>query len=611
MNKSVILNKLIILIGFLQRFKLVKIKLYYSKVTRKIKRELIYYLVKASGETLFDYLYLSENKLYLFWLLKNSPRKSDLHKQKKISNIFKVRPLFSVFLIVYNEDLSLVLKIIDSILNQSYLHFELILLCSDSQKSHLSTYINKLNPTLLLPVQFIVFDRSENPYEKINLNLTKARGEFLSFLESDGLLAPNALCETAVYINKSKNNVDILYSNEDQIGKSSQFHENPFFKPEWCPDSFLSRNYLGQFVVYSKSTVTQLGGIRASKGEAALYDLSLRISERESFNIVHIPEVLYHKISAISFDLNNNKKTDFIDVISEAIIRRNERGYVEINQFGFPLVRYNIDSSDLVSIIIPTRNLGNILDKCLQSIFEKTQYQNFEVIVIDNGSTEVETIQVIQKWKDQEPNRFYSYVLDIPFNFSRINNDAVTRAKGKYLLFLNNDTEVITSDWLGALVEQAQRPSIGAVGALLLYPDQTVQHAGVIVGLGGVANHSQQYVSSTQTGYFGQLHSINNYLAVTAACLMCRRETFNEVSGFTEDLSIAFNDVDFCLKLIEKGYQNVYLPHVMLYHYESKSRGYDVFGERLKRFNNEIEFMQKHWSKYIDFDPCYNLSLFK
>ncbi|MEO1672361.1 MAG: glycosyltransferase family 2 protein, partial [Cyanobacteria bacterium J06631_2] len=269
-------------------------------------------------------------------------------------------------------------------------------------------------------------------------------------------------------------------------------------------------------------------------------------------------------------------------------------------------VRYEIKEHKLVSIIIPTKDLADTLDVCLESIFSKTTYPNYEVIVIDNGSTEAKTAQCLATWQQRQPQRFRYYSYNIPFNYSQINNYAVEQAQGDYLLFLNNDTEVISPGWIGAMVEQVQRQSIGAVGGLLLYPDNTVQHAGVVLGIGGVAGHSHRNFSASTTGYFSQIISTNNYSAVTAACLMCRRQVFEEVGGFETDLAIAFNDVDFCLKIASHGYHNIYLPHVVLYHYESKTRGYEDTVEKQARFAEEIQYMRQKWSKICDRDPHYN-----
>jgi GT2 family glycosyltransferase len=294
--------------------------------------------------------------------------------------------------------------------------------------------------------------------------------------------------------------------------------------------------------------------------------------------------------------------------IQDAIDRRGEAGIVKgVPGFlGHHLVRYEITDYKKVSIIIPTRDLGEVLDRCLESIFTKTTYPNYEVIVIDNGSVQDYTFKVFSKWSSQEPGRFKCYRLDIPFNFSKINNYGVSQATGDYLLFLNNDTEVLNPDWMNAMVEQVQRPQIGAVGALLLFPDNTIQHAGVVMGLGGVAGHGYYAMESDIPGYFGNVVGFNNVSAVTGACLMCRREVFEKIGGFDEQLTVAYNDVDLCLKMLDKGYRNLYLPHVKLYHHESKSRGYEDTPEKKERLNRESKIIAGRWQKYIDNDPCYS-----
>jgi GT2 family glycosyltransferase len=406
----------------------------------------------------------------------------------------------------------------------------------------------------------------------------------------------------------------MIYSDEDKIDENGKLRD-PFFKPDWCPDSFLSRMYTCHLGTYRRELVNAIEGFRTGYEGSQDYDLVLRLTEKTT-QIFHIPKILYHwRIHPQSAASKPDQKPYAViaaeKALLDALARRGEDGQLTQaeNLVGHYIIRYTIKDYKLVSIIIPTRDLGNTLDKCLTSIFEKTTYPNYEVILIDNGSQEENTANVISKWQQKESGRFQCYPLDIPFNYSKINNYAVTQAKGDYLLFLNNDIEVITPDWMDGMVEQAQRPSIGAVGALLLYPDNTIQHAGVVMGIGGVANHSHKHYVSDSPGYFGQILTVNNYSAVTAACLMCRREVFEIVNGFEEDLAVAFNDVDLCLKIVEKGYTNIYLPHVKLYHYESKSRGHEDTPAKLARFIKETEYMQNKWKKFIEYDPCYSINL--
>jgi GT2 family glycosyltransferase len=260
----------------------------------------------------------------------------------------------------------------------------------------------------------------------------------------------------------------------------------------------------------------------------------------------------------------------------------------------------------LIDIIIPCRNGAEILETCLRSIFDKTTYKNFKITVVDNDSDEKEFFELVEYWKKQEPSRFHVIRDESPFNFSAINNSAVHQTTGDYLLFLNNDTEVITEDWLEGMLGYAQLEEVGAVGCKLYYYDDTVQHAGVVTGLGGIAGHAMKHSERNSPGYFWNLKMTTNYSVVTAACLMIGREKFNAVNGFTEYLQVAFNDVDFCLKVREQNLYNVYLPFVELYHYESKSRGYEDTPKKQERFEKEIVFMRQRWGKVLDNDPFYS-----
>ena len=548
----------------------------------------------------------SKNRFYSFWLQHNYPRPTDLASFSDVVKFLNYKPKISLIVLCLNVSDRHIHQTIDSIYRQCYPTWELILIGNSSILSDLQNLLSiELDKTA--KTQFIeIEDFIESWPIYINQAIQLATGDFLIFLRAEGCLAPQALYEIALCLNKFPD-TDLIYSDEDQIDEQG-YLKHPFFKPNWCPDSFLSRMYVGQLTVCRKELVLKVGGLRSEFADAAIYDLLLRITSKHE-QIVHLSKVLFHRYSTPDFSAKALGHVHVIQSVEDAISCRGERGHVILNSSGYCTVHYEVKSSDLVTIIIPTRDLGSLLDSCLTSIFEKTDYKNYEVLLVDNGSSEIETLKVIDKWKSQEKNRFRYFYLDVDFNFSYINNQAVKQAEGKYLLFLNNDTEVITPDWLTAMVEQAQRSSIGAVGALLLYPDHTIQHAGILLGVTEIASYSFQYRSASYCGYFGQSQATSNYSAVTAACLMCRREVFDEVGGFNEDLAIAFNDVDLCLKMVEKGYRNVYLPHVMLYHHESKSRGYDLVGKKHERFLEEIAYMQQRWKDWIANDPCYNPNL--
>ena len=549
---------------------------------------------------------------YDLWRLKHAPRPSDLRKLTETIDLLPHKPLISVIMPVFNPPEPFLRAAIDSVLDQIYPEWEL---CIADDASTLPHVRQTLEEYQAWDNRIKVTFRTTNGHIShcSNSALALASGEFVALLDHDDLLAADALYEIALLINRQPD-VDMIYSDEDKIDEQGKL-KDPYFKPDWCPDSFLSRMYTCHLGVYRRSLVEAIGCFRLGYEGSQDYDLVLRLTEQTE-KIFHIPKILYHwrmhPASAASVtDIKPYAAQAAEKALTDALSRRGIAGKLVDTPtcVGHYIVRYPIENYKLVSIIIPTKDLGQMLNQCLESIFKLTTYPNYEVIVIDNGSVEQETAAIIHYWSKQQPQRFKCYPLNIPFNYSKINNYAVSQAQGEYLLFINNDTKVITPDWMNAMVEQAQRPSIGAVGVQLLYSDDTVQHAGVIAGLGGVAGHGHKHSFSNAPGYFNQIQTINNYSAVTAACLMCRREVFELVGGFEEQLTVAFNDIDFCFKILDKGYRNIYLPHVKLYHYESKSRGYEDTPEKQTRFKGESTYMQCKWSALIEHDPCYSPSL--
>ncbi|MBE9191777.1 glycosyltransferase family 2 protein [Gloeocapsopsis crepidinum LEGE 06123] len=550
---------------------------------------------------------------YARWLSKNFPRAADLKKMAETVEIFPYRPAISIIMPVYNPPEQFLQAAIASVLEQVYPYWELCIADDASTKPYVKSVLEEYASK---DARIKVVFRAENGHisQASNSALELATGEFVALLDHDDCLTPDALYEVALLLNRHPE-ADMIYSDEDKIDTQNRL-KDPFFKPEWCPDSFLSRMYTCHLGTYRRSLIEQIGGFRVGYEGSQDYDLVLRLTEKTA-NIFHIPKILYHwrihpeSTAAGVASVKSYAQLAAEKAIAEALTRRNEPGKVTgIPEFpGNYSVRYEISHYKRVSIIIPTRNLGNILNKCLESIFQKSTYPNYEVIVIDNGSTEVKTLNIISQWLEQQPEHFKCYPLDVPFNYSQLNNYAASKAEGDYLLFLNNDTEVVTPDWIEAMVEQAQRSSIGAVGALLLYPDNSIQHAGVVLGLGGVAAHSHRYFPATTPGYVCQVKTINNYSAITGACLMCRREVFAEIGGFDETLAVAYNDIDLCLKMSNLGYRNIYLPHVVLYHYESKSRGYEDTPEKITRLHKEADYLLSKWQEIVDNDPCYNPNL--
>ena len=472
---------------------------------------------------------------YSLWCKYNIPNTSDLRLFCLQVADLAYRPTISIILPLQRSATPWIEETIASIQQQVYPHWQLCL-ATVTVKADEEPYWQKENKLTSIiehwgrqdrRIQLIPCDKTMETAELVNTALAAATGEFLAFLEPETLLTPNALLEF-VWQLETNDAIDIIYGDEDKIQKCDRLGE-PWFKPQWCPDLLLSRNYFGSLVLCRYSLIEEVAGFATDYGNAYNYDLFLRLTEKTN-RISHIARILSHSKHSL------NQAEDNIRVVTDSLKRRGETGIVTSN-LEFPeikTIRYEITERDLVSIIIPTRNLGQMLNECLTSIFELTTYDNYEVIVIDNGSDEPETLSIIEQWQNKEPERFQSLQLDIPFNYSLLNNHGVTQSQGTYLLFLNNDTKIITPDWLEGMVEQAQRPTIGAVGALLLYPDDTVQHAGVILGVTGVAGHGHRNYPLTNTGYNHSLLTTTNYSAVTSACLMCRREVFTEVGGFSK-----------------------------------------------------------------------------
>ena len=550
---------------------------------------------------------------YAEWITRHE--NIDLKSQQEQSKKFDYRPLISIAMPVYNVEIKWLEKCIDSVINQTYDNWELCIsddASTDSKiKKCLEAYEQK-EPRIK-----VVF-RKENGHISLATNsaLEIATGEFIALLDNDDELPPHALFEVVKVLNE-RPELDVIYSDEDKIdAEGNRF--DPHFKADWSPDTLMGNNYISHLGVYRSSIVKSLGGFRKGYEGSQDYDLVLRVTEQiPEDHIYHIDKVLYHWRTIPGSTASSGEAKSYIydsgvKALTDALNRRGIKGTVHPGLIsGFYEVTYEVLQEELVSVIIPTKNGYDDLKLCVDSIIEKTSYPNYEIIIADNGSTDPKMQELFAEYKKQLDERFIVELIDIPFNYSRINNLAAKKASGKYLLFLNNDTEVIEPNWMTTMVSYAQFDRIGCVGAKLYYPDDTTQHAGVLVGIGGVAGHALNNYDRTHCGYFGRLVIDVNYLAVTAACMMVKAADFKAVNGFDETLEVAFNDVDLCLKIYELGRYNVYAHQVELYHFESKSRGYEDTPEKQKRFAGEIKKMQDKWPAYIAHDPFYNDNLTK
>ena len=548
---------------------------------------------------------------YPNWLARNEVL--DIEAMTQEIATFHYQPKISIAMPVYNVEEKWLRLCIDSILNQVYTNWELCMADDASTDPNVKKILTEYQQ-LDERIQVVFREQNGHISEATNSALAIATGEFVALLDNDDELAINAFYEVVKVLNENPE-LDLIYSDEDKIDMDGN-RSDPAFKPDWSPDLLLGTNYISHLGVYRRSILEEIGGFRKGYEGSQDYDLVLRFTEKTTKErIKHIPKVLYYwRMLPTSTAVDQGSKGYAFEAglraVQDALVRRGINGHATHGAAnGLYDVYYDIESEKLVSIIIPTKNGYKDVQRCVSSIIEKTTYQNYEIIMADNGSTDPKMHELYAEFEQQLPGRFFVESIDIPFNFSTINNRAVKKAHGEYLLFLNNDTEVITENWLTLMVSFAQQERIGCVGAKLLYPNNTVQHAGVILGLGGVAGHGHYGYPHGDLGYFGRLAINVNYSAVTAACLLMKKADFDAVGGFEEAFTVAFNDVDLCLKVQALGRDNVWLHEAELYHFESQTRGYDDKGKKKKRFEQEKVMMEEKWGPLIENDPFYNPNL--
>ncbi|TMD58681.1 MAG: glycosyltransferase [Chloroflexi bacterium] len=546
---------------------------------------------------------------YPLWVEQNRLDEAATARLQATVEACSYKPTISVLMPVYNPPVRLLKRAIESVRSQLYSRWELCIADDASTSSGIRPLLERY-ASIEPRIKVVFRDRNGHIAAASNSALSLATGDFVALLDHDDELSSDALLQSVLVLNEHPD-ADLLYSDEDKINESGS-RKDPHFKPDWSPETLLANMYIGHLSVYRRSIVQEVGGFRVGTEGSQDYDLALRVTEK-TCRIHHIPRVLYHwRITSGSAAAAMNAKPyayrAAIDALSEALARRAIAGTVESHRH-FPdryVVHLAADPSQKVSIVIPTRDQAALLERCLQSVFDLTTHPNFEVCVVDNGSREQATFEVFEHFGRLREGRFRVIRRDLPFNFSALVNAGVVETDGPLVLLLNNDTEVLDGSWLEEMAGYARQREIGAVGCVLVYPDGAVQHGGVILMEGAVAGHSHSRESSKQPGHFGRLLAQSNYAAVTAACMMVRRELLAEVGGFDERLGVAFNDVDFCLRLLQRGYRNVCLGQVRLLHHESKSRGYEDSPEKRARFARESALMRQRWAPILDHDPYYN-----
>jgi len=570
-------------------------------------------LVKAKVRRKLVYLNILDRNKYHKWISKKLDIKILEKEYEDSLPFFKNMPVISIVMPVYNPPVNFLSEAIESVKAQLYPNWEL---CIGDDHSTDQSVIDLLTGYEKKDERVHVCFRKENGHISASSNsaLQLATGAYVLFMDHDDLLTPNCLFEVIKYINAHPE-VRLIYSDEDKVTSKGIFRE-PHFKPDWAPDNLLSRNYMGHVVVMDKNLVNDIGGFRLGFEGSQDYDILLRATEKTD-KIGHIPKVLYHwRIHEASVASGSNAKPyAYIaarNAINEALIRRGSPGTAEFipDTFGGYRIKYKIEASSKVSILIPTKDNVSLLKNTIDSVLELTDYPDYEIIVLNNNSTSKGFFELMREYEQNNPNTFRCVDANFPFNFSKLTNLGVAESKGEYILLLNNDVKVIQRDWLTEMVSFAQQKHTGAVGVKLLYPDDTIQHGGIVLGIGGSAAHVFVKYHRTEGGYHNYLKILNNYSAVTAACMMFRKTVYEEVGGMDESLKVDYNDVDLCLKFIKHGYYNVYVPDVELYHYESSTRGAPYQSkETWKEHKEYFDIFANRWSDMIKNDPFYNPNL--
>ena len=590
-----------------------KIKKEIQKIKKGSQKILVYYqqfgvkqTLKRAGEKLLK----KDSITYKAWLLKNQPSERILENQKK--HHFVYEPKISIIVPLYKTPEKYLDEMIESVKSQTYGNWELCLSDGSGKNSPIKEKLCQYEKKDAR-IKVVYNEKQLHISDNTNEALKICTGDFIAFGDHDDLFAPNALYECVKEINRDRS-VDMIYTDEDKITMDGKEHFQPHFKSDFNIDMLRIMNYICHLLVVKRSLYEKVGFLKHEFDGAQDYDFVLRCVENTE-HISHIPMILYHwRAHKESTAENPESKRYAFEAGKRAVEAHYQRvgiqAEVEMGELlGIYRTKYHLDTEPLVSIIIPTKDHIEDLDKCIQSIEKRATYKNIEYIIIENNSEKEETFEYYEKLKKENP-RVKLVVWEKEFNYSRINNFGVQYARGEYLLFLNNDTEIINENVIEEMLGYCMRDDVGIVGARLYYEDDTVQHAGVVVGLGGVAGHAFVGAAKDDPGYFRRIFVAQDYSAVTAACLMSKRKVFDKVKGFEETLAVAFNDIDFCMKVRKAGYLIVYNPYVELHHYESKSRGLEDTEEKIERFQGEIEIFQERWKEFLEEgDPYYSPNL--
>ncbi|MEB0136047.1 glycosyltransferase family 2 protein [Actimicrobium sp. CCC2.4] len=580
---------------------------FYISTLKKINKKLFKKNVAVTTNS------LANSRSYQAWITAHEPRRDEILKIRQLSEKSESDPLISILMPTYNTPGKYLKEAIESVKNQIYGNWELCIADDFSTDTELKEKLiayEKSDPRIK-----VVF-RSENGHISAASNsaLELATGSYIALLDHDDVLHPLALYCVAEVINKNPD-VALIYTDEDKIAEDGS-RSDPYFKCSFNYDLMLGQNMICHFGVYNAEVMRSIGSFREGFEGAQDYDLALRVLDHAGeAKIKHIPRVLYHwRLHALSTSASHESKpyaqVSALRAIAEHLDRKGVVGTVRQapSQNGFNQVCYALPAIlPSVEIIIPTRDAAKLVRQCIESIVEKTDYKNYSITIIDNGSVEEATFELFDEIKSDSRIRVVRD--ELPFNYSALNNRIALASQADFVCLMNNDIEVINDNWLSEMVSLAIQPNVGCVGAKLLYPDGGLQHGGVIIGVGGVAGHSHKRFPGSSPGYFARAVLRSSMSAVTAACLVVRQTIFKDVGGLDEKLQIAFNDVDFCLRVKNQGYRNIWTPYAELYHHESATRGYEDTPEKISRFNSEVDYIKSRWGESLLRDPCYSPNL--
>ena len=567
-----------------------------KKIIIKIYKKIF----KYTPQEKFD---LEENENYQKWIKKYEPKYDELEKQRETT--FEYMPKISIVVPMYNTPEKYFKELLESITEQTYENWELCLADGSPEKAE---YLEDLIQPLGDKIKYKLLSENKGISGNSNEALKLATGDFIALLDHDDIIPKFALYEIVKTINENPD-VDFIYTDEDKILEENEKRISPHFKQDYAIDTLRSYNYICHFSIFKKELMDKLGGFNSEFDGSQDYDLILRATEQAK-HIVHIPKILYNwRISSTSVASGAAAKPYAYEAAKRAILASIERhgiqgAKVEDSRIiGLYKVTYPVKGEPKISIIIPNKDHKKDLKRCIKSILKST-YKNYEIIIVENNSIEKNIFKYYKKLEKNPNIKIEKCEMSI-FNYSKLNNYGASKANGEYFVFLNNDTKIITNNWLETIISNCQREEIGAIGAKLIYKNKRIQHAGVVLNLTGTAGHVNWNEKENNPGYFGRIMIQQNVSAVTGALLGVSKKTFDQVNGFDETFPIAYNDVDFCLKIQDIGKLITYNPYIEAYHYESQSRGYEDTEEKQKRLKKEENKLKKKWKKYFDVTDKY------